>query len=112
VTRRPAAHRLTRQADADLGGLLDWTLVNFGARQFRTYAPLMERAIEAVAREPERPGSSRRDELGSGIRTFHVGLMAQRHGATRHVYRVANDGVVEIVRILHDAMDISRHMAD
>ena len=114
MRRQPAAYRLTRQADADLEALLDWTLVRFGARQFRAYASLIERALDAVAQAPERPGSAARDELGPGLRTFHVGLLARRHGAARHllVYRPGRDGVVEVVRILHDAMDIRRHTPD
>jgi toxin ParE1/3/4 len=88
--------------------------MRFGARQFRSYAALLERALDAVARHTERPGSSRREELGPGVRTFHVGLAARRRGASRHilVYRIASDGAVEVIRVLHDAMDIAQHRFD
>ena len=50
-----------------------------------------------------------RDEIIPGIRTLHV----ERHGRRgRHflVYRAADGQTVEIGRILHDRMDLQRHL--
>jgi toxin ParE1/3/4 len=68
-----------------------------------------------VALEPERPGSHARDELGAGIRSFHIELAARRRGAASHLlYYVRalmpeEDGIV-ILRILHEAMEPRRHL--
>jgi toxin ParE1/3/4 len=50
-----------------------------------------------------------REEIRPNIRTLHVA----RHGRRgRHfiMYRAALDHVIEVVRILHDAMDLARHL--
>jgi toxin ParE1/3/4 len=66
-------------------------------------------SIIAVAREPERLNSHARDDLQPGIRSFHIGLLATGSGNGRHIlyYRLADDGIVDILRILHDRMEIS-----
>jgi toxin ParE1/3/4 len=69
-----------------------------------------------VAENPERPGSRQRDELASGVRSFHVELAARRRGAASHVlYYIrehlddGREGVV-IARVLHDRMEPLRHL--
>jgi toxin ParE1/3/4 len=68
-----------------------------------------------VAAHPERPGSRVRDELGKGVRSFHVELAARRRAAASHlIYYIrgtlddGRQGVV-ILRILHEAMEPSLH---
>lgn len=55
------------------------------------------------------PGSAGRDEILIGLRTVHV---ARRGHRGRHFikYRAADDQVIEVLRILHDAMDLVRHI--
>jgi toxin ParE1/3/4 len=69
-----------------------------------------------VAENPERPGSRQREELASGVRSFHVELAARRRGAASHVlYHIrehlddGREGVV-IARVLHDRMEPLRHL--
>jgi toxin ParE1/3/4 len=102
-------YRTTKAADADYDTILRFTLKRWGKAQFSSYRQLLNDAITAVAREPDRLNSHGRDEVRNGIRSFHIGLAATRPALGRHVlyYRVAADGVVEIIRILHDRMELS-----
>ena len=68
-----------------------------------------------------RPGSRARPELAQGMRTYHLSFSRQRargQGSIlrkpRHflVYRLRGDTHIEIVRVLHDAMDLERHLPD
>lgn len=103
--------RLTDQAEQDLINIARWTAENFGARQAEHYVEIISLAIEALADGPETLGSKARDELAPGVRTLH----AARHGhKARHfvVFRVAEDHGLEVLRLLHDSMDLARHLPD
>lgn len=68
-------------------------------------------ALDSLSDGPLDIGSKARDELGLGIRTLHMG----RHGRKgRHfvVFRQAagDDLILDILRILHDSMDLARYM--
>lgn len=109
-------YRLTEAADADIADILRETMQQFGPVQRGRYAALIEKAIEMVAEEPERPGSRPRDDLAAGVRSFHLELAAGRRGAAAHmVYYLRGrlddgcDGVI-IARMLHERMDPLRHM--
>ena len=69
--------------------------------------------------ESELTGSASRPELGAELRTYHLRHSRKRaktaHGRVhepRHllVYRLGGDGMVEIARILHEAMDLRRYV--
>jgi toxin ParE1/3/4 len=101
--------RLGAAAELDFANILKWTTENFGARQSRAYRDTLVQAIGELARGPDITGSKARDEIIAGLRTLHVA----RHGRRgRHLllYRVASGRIVEILRILHDGMDLPRHI--
>jgi toxin ParE1/3/4 len=101
--------RLGTAAELDFANILKWTTENFGARQARLYRDILARAIGELADGPEVAGARRRDEIMQGLRTLHVA----RHGRRgRHflLYRAAPGRIIEIVRILHDAIDMQRHL--
>jgi toxin ParE1/3/4 len=101
--------RLGTAAELDFANIVKWTAENFGARQSRIYRNVLIQAIGDLANGPNVAGSRDRDEIMSGLRTLHVA----RHGHRgRHflMYRVAEEGIIEIVRILHDGMDLPRHL--
>ncbi|MDP1572859.1 MAG: type II toxin-antitoxin system RelE/ParE family toxin [Pseudomonadota bacterium] len=101
--------RLTDQAELDLLDISKWIFENFGARQAEYYAETILLAIEALTDGPETLGTKARDELAPGVRTLHIA----RHGRhARHfvVFRVADDQVLEVLRLLHDSMDMARHL--
>ena len=56
-------------------------------------------------------GAKARDEIAPGVCTLHVA----RHGRKgRHfvVFRVAEGKIVEVLRLLHDSMDLARHVPE
>jgi toxin ParE1/3/4 len=100
--------RLGAAAELDFANILKWTVENFGARQARVYRDTLLQTIAELAEGPDIVGSKPRDEILRGLRTLHVA----RHGRRgRHflMYRVERR-TIEIVRILHDAMEVSHHI--
>jgi toxin ParE1/3/4 len=101
--------RLAAQAVVDFSDIVTWTAQTFGERQAETYAETLTLAIETLHHGPEQLGSKARDDIMPGIRTLHVA----RHGRSgRHfvVYREASDQCIDILRLLHDNMDLARHV--
>lgn len=102
--------RLADQAEQDLRGITVWTLENFGARQAELYVDTLSLAIEALHDGPDGVGCAVREEIGPGIRTLHVA----RHGRKgRHfvVFRVSPEQTIDVLRVLHDSMNLSRHLS-
>ena len=101
--------RLGAAAELDFANIIKWTAENFGARQSRIYRDILLQAIGELADGPDIAGSNKRDEILPGLRTFHV---ARRGRHARHflMYRVAAGNIIEIVRILHDRMELARHL--
>jgi toxin ParE1/3/4 len=110
----PAQHwrvRLGSQAERDLLSILYWTAENFGARQAKNYRIILVQSIHELAVGPDVAGARKRDEVGKGLYSLHVA----RHGRRgRHLllYRVEGGRNIEIIRILHDSMDLRRHLPD
>lgn len=101
--------RLGAAAELDFANILKWTAENFGPRQSRTYRDTLIRAIADLANGPDVAGSRTRDEIMRGLRTLDVARHGRR-GSHFLMYRVATQRTVEIVRILHDSMDLQRHI--
>lgn len=47
-------------------------------------------------------------DIAPGIRTLHVARQG-RKGRHLVMFRVAPERVIEVLRLLHDSMDLSRH---
>lgn len=114
-----AVYRLARAAQADIVDLLAWTEENFGGVARFRYEQLLVTALRDVAAEPERINSIARPELGKNVRSYHLRHSRERarteHGIVirpRHLllYRFAHADLISIGRILHDAMEIERHL--
>jgi|SRR5215468_10431750 len=101
--------RLGAAAELDFANILKWTTENFGAQQSRIYRDTLVRAISELADGPDAAGSKAPDEIMPGLRTLHV---ARRGRRGRHflMYRVTAKRTIEIVRILHDTMELQRHI--
>jgi toxin ParE1/3/4 len=112
-----ARFRLARPAQIDLANILATSAERWGADGQQRYAAVLADAMRQVADEPEGPLTKKRTDLRSGVRSFHV-RYARRSADTAKVgrpvhvlyYRVAEEGVIEIVRVLHEKMDPSRHL--
>ena len=101
--------RLGAVAEVDFANILKWTTENFGARQAAIYRDTLVQAIGELAKGPDVPGSRARNEIMPSLRTLHVA----RHGRRgRHflIYRAVEGRIIEIGRILHDQMDLKRHL--
>lgn len=104
--------RLTAAAESDFRNILIWTSEQFGPAQARIYGETLTRAIQALTAGPHVAGSRRRDEIAEGLMTLHV---ARRGRKGRHLvlYRVGDvegPATIDVLRLLHDAMDLVRHV--
>ena len=82
-------------------------------------AALISFGLRDLADDPARPGVSARTEISSGLFSYHLrfsrrraatGLVQVEHPRHLVTFRIATDGAVEIVRLLHDAMDFDHHV--
>ncbi len=94
----------TEQADADLFGIYVHTYQTWGEKQAIKYTNLLRHAIEKIAANPTFPGTRDRTEVRPGYRSYH----AQRH----LIFYRSVERRIEIVRILHDSMDIRSHLPE
>ncbi len=101
--------RLGAVAELDFANILKWTTENFGARQSRVYQGTLVQAIGVLADGPDVAGSKARDEIMPGLRTLHVARHGRR-GSHFLMYHSVPERTIEIVRILHDRMDLQRHI--
>ena len=101
--------RLGAAAELDFANILKWTTETFGARQSRVYRDTLVQAIGELTGGPDVAGSKSRDEILSGLRTLQVAQHGRR-GSHFLIYRAAPERTIEIVRILHDRMDLQRHV--
>ena len=101
--------RLGAEAEKDFVRIVKYTADTFGERQAAIYQTTLTDALAALHSGPDVPGSASRDEILPGLRTLHV---ARQGGRGRHfiMYRALGGEVIEVVRILHDAMDLARHI--
>ena len=112
-----ARFRLSRPAQADLASVLAASAKQWGSEGKRRYAALLAAAMNKVAADPEGLTTRSRPELAPGIRSLHIrnARGEEPQGKVRkpvHVlyYRVLNLGLIEIVRVLHERMEPSRHI--
>ncbi|MGB3731316.1 type II toxin-antitoxin system RelE/ParE family toxin [Microbacterium sp.] len=105
---------ITPHARADIIGILLTSEDRFGRRVRDGYEELIVAAMDAVADDPARVGVQERSELGVGIRAWHLRLSrgsvpvdVHRIITPRHVvfFREVN-GEVQILRVLHESMDL------
>jgi toxin ParE1/3/4 len=108
-------------AEQDIEAILEWTHQHFGEKGRLRYEALLTQAIRDVAADPRRAGSHARPEIAAKGWTYHlrysrdrVKKSAGRVHRPRHflLYRTSDDGQVEIGRVLHEGMDLERHLPD
>jgi len=108
-------------AERDIESILAWTHEQFGEEGRLRYEAFVVRAILDLADNPDRSGSQRRPEIAVAARTYHlchsrlrVSARVGRIRRPRHflLYRRRHDGQVEIGRVLHERMDLARHLPE
>jgi toxin ParE1/3/4 len=111
--------RLSMAAEVDIVEILAWSERNFGPGARERYERLISIALSDIAAAPLGPGGAARPDLGEGARSWHLRASRERaHGAgggvqrPRHfiIYRLEASGLVAIGRVLHDAMELHRHL--
>jgi len=93
-------YTLSNKADADLDAIYVYSFQTFGEAQADAYAAEVISSLNNLANLPET--GRRRDDIQPGL--FSI-------PCARHVifYTMEDDGIF-VVRILHDAMDVPRHL--
>jgi toxin ParE1/3/4 len=109
VTERGWRVRLGAEAEKDFVGILRYTSENFGPRQAETYKSALTEALSKLVEGPNVTGSASRDEILPNLRTLRI---ARRGRPGRHfiMHRPALGRIIEVLRILHDAMDMGRQI--
>jgi toxin ParE1/3/4 len=103
------AVRLAAQAEKDFSDIVTWTVETFGRRQAEAYTETLTLALEALHNGPELLGSKARHDIEPGIRTLHIARQG-RKGRHFVVFRETQGQCIDVLRILHDSMDLARHI--
>jgi toxin ParE1/3/4 len=105
--------RLSGPAEAELDDILDWSERNFHEIGRMRYAALLVQAMQDIADDPQRHGIEWVQAAGLRIGLYHswhsrtrIADPAERIQTPRHliVYRIGDDGVVEILGFVHESM--------
>jgi toxin ParE1/3/4 len=95
-----AVYSLSSKAATDLDGIYEYTILNFGLEQARSYLLGLHERFEALAEHPMQGRSAK--EFAPELRRFDY----QSH----IVFYLPKDQGVRIVRVLHQSMDTKRHL--
>jgi toxin ParE1/3/4 len=100
--------RLSEDAERDFREAIRWTNARFGASQVRRYTATLHAAINALKNGPTPIDGRSREDIAPGLRVLHAARQGHR---ARHfiLYRVVGEQTIEVVRMLHDAMDLRTH---
>ncbi len=95
-----ADYRLSSSAERDLTHIAEFSIDQFGIKQAGHYRDGLETCLRNLA---QTPGIGRNaDELAPGLRRY-------QHRSHVIFYKPTAKGV-HIVRVLHDSMDVARHL--
>ncbi|GAB3797569.1 type II toxin-antitoxin system RelE/ParE family toxin [Humibacter antri] len=92
---------LTPAARQDLSSIWDYTEQTWGPGQAEIYLGEIGMAFERITKDPDRGRTC--DEIRAGYRRYAI-------GSHLVFYVVGDDGRVNIMRILHQRMDPTRHI--
>lgn len=92
-------YRLSPLAEKDLFNIISTTIESWGNAQAKEYAQTMDAALVKLAQYPE--FGRERNDVYNGARSFPV---------AKHIvfYQVTETGI-DVARILHQRMDLSKH---
>jgi len=92
---------LSPAAQADLEQICDYTRDRWGADPAEQYLRELQRAVERIAANPQIGRQC--DEIRPGYRKLAA-------GSHTLFYRVNAEDVVDVIRVLHQRMDVDRHL--
>lgn len=99
---------LAAAAQGDLDNIAAWTTENFGPSQAESYIEAILDTIDELTAQNSPSRSLARDEVAKGMRTLHKRKRGRR-GRHFLLYSETEDEV-KIQRVLHDSMELSRHL--
>jgi toxin ParE1/3/4 len=92
---------LSPAAQADLEETWDYTCRRWDVDQAEEYLRELQHAIERAASNPR---------IGRACDEIRPGYRKLAAGSHTLYYRINSEGVVDIVRVLHQRMDVDRHL--
>jgi toxin ParE1/3/4 len=102
--------RLSAAAEVDYRQILRWAMENFGSAQAKVYAEALASALKELPAGIG--GASERRDIGTNIWTLHVARKGRkgRHFVMFRVSSFQGRNVIDVLRLLHDSMDLERHL--
>ncbi|MDE7073895.1 MAG: type II toxin-antitoxin system RelE/ParE family toxin [Odoribacter sp.] len=99
-----AKYHLTNKAIEDLADIWNYTVDTWSERQADKYYDMLISSCQKIAEQPELFGNWY-DEIFEGLRGFKT---------HKHIlfYRILEEGDIEIIRILHERMDLRNRIND
>ena len=92
--------RLSAKSLEDLKSIGRFTLKSWGREQRNIYLSKIDESFHILAEQPQLANA--RDDIRKGYRVYHVG---------RHlIFYRQKPAEIEIIRILHDRMDVETHL--
>jgi toxin ParE1/3/4 len=92
--------RLSAKSFEDLKSIARFTLKSWGREQRNIYLSKLDESFHILAEQPHIGNA--RDDIRKGYRVYHVG---------RHlIFYRQKSTAIEIIRILHDRMDVEIHL--
>jgi toxin ParE1/3/4 len=102
---------LSDEAAADIRGIVRWTRRRFGPDQAVEYGRTLKAALIELRVGPNLLGIRDCSEAGHGYRMLHVARQGRR-GRHFILFRVRlSERRIAVARILHDTMDLARHIS-
>jgi toxin ParE1/3/4 len=107
----PWTVRLVAVSERDYLEVIQRSAQDFGPLQAEVYAQTLALALDALRENgPLTIGVKPREEIGAGIFTLHAARF-KRKASHFLVFRVLEIRTIEVLRILHDRMDLARHIS-
>lgn len=100
--------RLSASAEKDIADILAWTTEQFSPQQAEVYAETLGLALEALLEGADIVGAQPRDDIAPGMHALHVARKGRR-GRHFIVFRPDTHHRINVLRVLHDSMDLARH---
>ena len=107
---------IAAQATRDIGEIHHASRRRFGNVAAGRYRALIAVGIETLSGEPAQKAAKGHEDLPDGIWTYHLRHVRQARpekvGNPRHLLVFTyDDANLRILRVLHEAMDFSRHVS-
>ena len=122
MTKHPRYElRFTRAAQRDLVAVMGWSLQEFCENAALRYDAPLSQALVDIREDPGLPGVLQRPELAKGVVVYHLRFSRDRarpilggvvHQPRHLVVFRQQAGVIEILRVLHDARELERHLPE